>query len=426
MSLLEKDKRKFSVIIGSKKCGACSGASPSGAARKVKGKSGAFYLKETTKGSKKKLYGPYSSKKRVVQRGGTFEDRKDICKKVLERFLEYHKNDIDDNMHSVKKAFEVFGIHGYKKNNLLYKLIECRRNIQDPIFSTLISSGGITLTEAEIAKEAAFYDNSEYKKNIGVFLTKKNWVKFINYLKAHIRMIEIRQNVCSEIANLLENCNSRKMYTSKENVLLNNSFTILGINENVDKYYILKQIIILRNIGDEQFFFNILFSDDNFAEEQKFINENENIVQIGQYLGRIERGKLPNQSTVENLKKIITQLWIKFLKNLRETRVIWEEEEKLKLQTEERNNEVKKANANLGARMKEPNLGGPEEYETFNNKKPSAYLNIFGNDGPAQQNMPPKHMLQAVGRPRTSQNPQPPMSNIEARLADALKSLKND
>jgi hypothetical protein len=79
MSLLEKDKRKFSVIIGSKKCGACSGASPSGAARKVKGKSGAFYLKETTKGSKKKLYGPYSSKKRVVQRGGN----KKICEYVL-------------------------------------------------------------------------------------------------------------------------------------------------------------------------------------------------------------------------------------------------------------------------------------------------------------------------------------------------------
>jgi hypothetical protein len=69
MSLLEKDKRKFSVIIGSKKCGVCSGASPYGAAKKVKGKSGAFYLKETTKDSKKKLYGPYLSKKKVVQRG---------------------------------------------------------------------------------------------------------------------------------------------------------------------------------------------------------------------------------------------------------------------------------------------------------------------------------------------------------------------
>jgi len=81
MSLLEKDKRKFSVIIGSKKCGACSGASPSGAARKVKGKSGAFYLKEMTKGSKKKLYGPYSSKKKIVQRGG--EEKRNILREMI-------------------------------------------------------------------------------------------------------------------------------------------------------------------------------------------------------------------------------------------------------------------------------------------------------------------------------------------------------
>jgi hypothetical protein len=437
MSLLEKDKRKFSVIIGSKKCGACSGASPSGAARKVKGKSGAFYLKETTKGSKKKLYGPYSSKKRVVQRGGTFEDRKDICKKVLERFLEYHKNDIDDNMHSVKKAFEVFGIHGYKKNNLLYKLIECRRNIQDPIFSTLISSGGITLTEAEIEKEAAFYDNSEYKKNIGDFLTKKNWVNFINYLKVHIRMIEIRQNVCSEIAHLLENCNSRKMYTSKESVLLNMSFTSLEINEHGDKYYILKQIIFLRNIGDEQCFFNILFSDYNFAEEQKFINEN--IVQIGQYLERIERGKLPNKSTVENLKKIITPLWIKFLKNLRETRVIWEEEEKLKLQTEERNNEVQRAKANFQARMGKSNLGSPaeEEYEIYKGKPlPNYLLDIYKKNtsveaGPAEETnnyRPPPNLLRAVKR-QVNQKPKQPSRNnknaVPANVNNTPQSRKN-
>lgn len=63
MALLEKDKRKFRVIIGSKKCGMCYGTSPSLAAKKVKEKSGAFYLKEITKDSKKKLYGPYSSKK---------------------------------------------------------------------------------------------------------------------------------------------------------------------------------------------------------------------------------------------------------------------------------------------------------------------------------------------------------------------------
>ena len=458
MNLLEKDKRKFSVIIGSKKCGVCSGASPSGAARKVKGKSGAFYLKETTKGSKKKLYGPYSSKKKVVQRGGAFEDRKNICEKVLERFQKYHKNDIDDNMHSVNKAFEVFGIYRYyKKNDLLYKLIECRKNIQDPIFITLISSGGITLTEAEIEKEAAFYDNAEYKKNIGEFLTKKNWVKFINYLKVHIRMIEIRQNVCSEIAHLLENCNSRKMYNSKESVLLNMSFTNLKINEHGDKYYILKQIIFLRNIGDEQCFFNILFSDDNFAEEQEFINKY--IVEIGIYLGRIKKDTTPNNSTVENLKKIITPLWIIFLKNLRETRVIWEDEEKLKLQTEERNNEklsklnaeVQRAKANFKARMGKSNLGSPaeEEYEIYKDKPLPIYLlysnnnNHFAEAGPAKINKnyrTPLKLMTAVRRKINSKPTQPlhnnqnavpanvniPQSrkNLLARLA-ALKN-KND
>ena len=82
MDLLEKDKRKFTVIIGSKKCGTYYGMSPSLVAKKVKGKSGAFYLKETTKGSKKKLYGPYSSKKKVVQLGGDTR-REAICHNVL-------------------------------------------------------------------------------------------------------------------------------------------------------------------------------------------------------------------------------------------------------------------------------------------------------------------------------------------------------
>ena len=82
MALLEKDKRKFRVIIGSKKCGMCYGTSPSLAAKKVKEKSGAFYLKEITKDSKKKLYGPYSSKKGVVQRGGN-PLREQICEDIL-------------------------------------------------------------------------------------------------------------------------------------------------------------------------------------------------------------------------------------------------------------------------------------------------------------------------------------------------------
>lgn len=260
-------------------------------------------------------------------------------------------------------------------------------------------------------------------------------------------MIEIRQNVCSEIANLLENCNSGKRYTSKEYVLLNDSFTILGINEKVDKYDILKKIIILRNIGDEQCFFNILFSDDNFEEEPKFIHDN--VVIIGQYLGRITKDTIPNSST--NLKNIITPLWINFLKNLRETRVIWEEEEKLKLQTEEKKNkelrnleaEVQRAKANVQARMLESNLGGPveEEYETFNKNNPiPPYLLLSSkseNAGPAKNNnsRPPQNMLNPVGRrsnfnpnqqPHNLQNPQPPMSNLKARLAALQAALIND
>ena len=149
-------------------------------------------------------------------------------------------------------------------------------------------------------------------------------------------------------------------------------------------------------------------------EEQIFINDN--IVQIGQYLGRIERGKLPNKSTVENLKKIITPLWIKFLKNLRETRVIWEEEEKLKLQTEERNNEelsklnaeVQRAKANFKARMGKSNLGSPAEEEKNNN---------FAEAVPAKINnsyMPHINLMTAVRRKINSKPNQPLHNNQNA------------
>lgn len=120
MSLLEKDKRKFSVIIGSKKCGVCSGASPSGAAKKVKGKSVAFYLKEMTKGSKKKLYGPYSSKKKVVQRGGEENTlRQQICNTVLEILRNCDRlRPVDEEMSNkykiLKDAYSHLGINHRK------------------------------------------------------------------------------------------------------------------------------------------------------------------------------------------------------------------------------------------------------------------------------------------------------------------------
>jgi hypothetical protein len=105
MGLLEKDKRKFNVIIGSKKCGACFGTSPSLASKKVNGKSGAFYLKEMTKDSKKKLYGPYSSKKKVIQRGGEENNLRDrICENVLQILRSCDKPDVfDSEMNRINK-----------------------------------------------------------------------------------------------------------------------------------------------------------------------------------------------------------------------------------------------------------------------------------------------------------------------------------
>jgi hypothetical protein len=182
-----------------------------------------------------------------------------------------------------------------------------------------------------------------------------------------------------------------------------------------------------------------------FQEEPKFIHDH--VVMIGQYLGLIQKNTIPNKFT--NLEEIITRLWTNFLKNLREIRVIWEEEEKEKLQTEEKKNkelrnleaEVQRAKANVQARMLESNLGGPEEeeYETFNKNNPSAYLLLSNNEnaGPAKNNnsKPPPSMLQAVRRkgrnfnpnqqPHNSQNPQPPISNLEKKLAAFAASLNN-
>lgn len=319
MSLLEKDKRKFSVIIGSKKCGACSGASPSGAARKVKGKSGAFYLKETTKGSKKKLYGPYSSKKRVVQRGG--KGNEEICKNVLKILKGC------DNIH--------------KFDAEMYRI------------------------------------NTQYR-------------------------------------------------------ILEQAYLLLGINSRTDKCAVLKDIIeardkyfILIEKNGEMKYFPLchclcnLEIEDNKLVELGFINSNFIFIK-----SRIQSLTKHNKDDFYEKKWLI---FIQFLRNI----ILQIEVDKLEKNNEELRKlkeEVEQAKANFKARMREPNLGGPaaEEYETFNNKKPSAYLNIFRNDGPAQQNMPPKHMLQAVGRPRTSQNPQPPMSNIEERLAALQAALNNE
>ena len=152
--------------------------------KKVKNKNGEFYLKETTKGSKKKVYGPYLSKKKIVQKGG--DPRKEICKRVLILFINGSNESkrVDDNKHSFEKAFTVLEMNGFYSNRyeILSKLINCRSFITDPRISDLICGGDITLTETEIGNEARFYNNEEYKELIGPKLTKENWINFINYL----------------------------------------------------------------------------------------------------------------------------------------------------------------------------------------------------------------------------------------------------
>ena len=202
MSLLEKDKRKFSVIIGSKKCGACSGASPSGAAKKVKGKSGAFYLKETTKDSKKKLYGPYSSKKKVVQRGGEENSlREQICNTVLEILRNCDKlRPVDQEMNVkygiLENAYLSLEIdHRKDKCDVLNSIIRRRDiyitrlgqeftlchclcssfDIQNPIEIGFCSKNGL-YCKNKTRTDGHFYD--------------KNWSKLISFLRRIIRQIE--------------------------------------------------------------------------------------------------------------------------------------------------------------------------------------------------------------------------------------------
>lgn len=219
MSLLEKDKRKFSVIIGSKKCGACSGASPSGAARKVKGKSGAFYLKETTKGSKKKLYGPYSSKNKIVQRGGEEKRnilREMICENVLKILKQCDSIDTFDTemnrINSVYKileqAYSLLGIDGrMDKCNVLKDIIEVRdkyfilnkKNAEMKRFPLCHCLCNLNIEENNLAEFGFIHSNFNFITSRIKSLTihhknnfyTNNWSKFIQFLRNIIRQIEL-------------------------------------------------------------------------------------------------------------------------------------------------------------------------------------------------------------------------------------------
>jgi hypothetical protein len=244
MSLLEKVKRKFSVIIGSKKCGACSGASPSGAARKVKGKSGAFYLKETTKGSKKKLYGPYSSKKKVVQRGG--EGNEEICKNVLkilkgcdsidsfdvemnrintkyhileQAYLLLEINDRMDKCDVLKYIINLRDIYTIRNNGKLkeFPLCHCLCNLK-LADNNLVEFGFIDLNFDLIISRI-----KNLKKHNKYNFYKNNWLIFIQFLRNIILKIEVDKleqnkkelsNLNAEVRRAKANFQARRMEAS--------------------------------------------------------------------------------------------------------------------------------------------------------------------------------------------------------------------
>ncbi len=204
MSLLEKDKRKFSVIIGSKKCGVCSGASPSGAAKKVKGKSGEFYLKETTKGSKKKLYGPYSSKKKIVQRGGEEKNlRENICNTVLEILRNCDKlRPVDEEMNVkygiLKNAYLFLGItHRTDKCDSLQTIIRIRDDYtiqnKEGVFPLcyclcVLSEKEQNIVETNFCLEFELIINKRLNKSKDFY--SDHWLRFINFLRNIIQKIE--------------------------------------------------------------------------------------------------------------------------------------------------------------------------------------------------------------------------------------------
>lgn len=207
MSLLEKDKRKFNVIFGSKKCGACYGASPYLAAKKVNGKSGEFYLKETTKGSKKKLYGPYSSKKRVIQRGGEEKTlRERICDTVLGILKNCDKQQkFDSEMAKINNKYDILestylflGIgHRQDKCTVVKDIIRMRNNYDTkdgrnfPLCYCLCSLNeeDDNVVETLFCIERGPLVNKRFNKSHDFY--ENNWSKLIKFLRITIRKIEL-------------------------------------------------------------------------------------------------------------------------------------------------------------------------------------------------------------------------------------------
>lgn len=294
MSLLEKDKRKFNVIFGSKKCGACYGASPYLAAKKVNGRSGEFYLKETTKGSKKKLYGPYSSKKRVIQRGGL---RFELCQNLINFFLgcpDYKDKKIDDGYKSIEKSFRLLGIHNYDPNRYtkLKYLIFLRTNYDGAIpFCQLLCSNYLLkiLNDTDIPEildnETKFIEHLKrhhYTKISEINIDRLNinrWRDFILHFNEQLKYMEIRNHICLGVLDVLDNCD-QPSHPSYFHALLPELYKILLIRQGFNPCDILRGILKLREdyklqTGQTVNLLSVLFNiNENLGIETLFISNN--------------------------------------------------------------------------------------------------------------------------------------------------------
>ena len=339
MSLLEKDKRKFSVIIGSKKCGMCSGVSPSGAARKVNGKRSEFYLKETTKGSKKKLYGPYSSKKKVVQRGGL---RFELCQNLINFFLispSFKDKKIDDGYKSIENAFKLLGISPMDENRYtkLKYLIFLRTNYDRAIpFCQLLCEELPELQNYINEIDFIINFNMSFPKNSNIFMEHfsiLNWANFIQYFNRQLKKMEIRNGLCLSALSVLNNCD-RNSHPVHFRDLLRNVYITLGISDKSNNCNILKNILKLREnfklTGQTPNLLCILFNiTKNLMTETMFIEKNfEGIKKLLSLSFSINKQKLTIMwnNVIEYIRNLIDDLVKESIGNIKEDTMSFSEE----------------------------------------------------------------------------------------------------
>ena len=486
MDLLEKDKRKFNVIIGSKKCGLCSGASPSGAARKVNGKRSEFYLKETTKGSKKKLYGPYSSKKKVIQRGGL---RFELCKNLIDFFLicpSFMDKKIDDGYKSIENAFRLLGINNIDPDRYTkLKYLIFLRTQDEPIpFCELLCSEDPNLSEDQSFNEVRFIVNSRDGINMQT-LSPINWINFIRHFKLQLKNMEIRNHTCFQVLNVLNNCD-KESHPAHFKDLLPNVYIKFAISSKKDNCNILKGILKHREefkftSGHTPSLLDVLFNiTENLMTESVFIDKKYN--EIISLLGYSFITK--HQLTImwHNFIKIIRELINSIVEERKEGIKVREQISEQQLQnmlknleeakSKEENNkkffnkmkiELEKAKASFGInnlnQLNSGNSGLPPSFllssRKNNGRIPQTFLmstinnkinREFARGGPAEEpnsSAPKKqqsHFLNNpllkithCGRrnfkpnqpPHNNQKPQQPMTNLEARLAAALRNNNN-